>query len=156
LPETTFRFEVQRFEHVSVRGRPRAGARRRVANTRRGRTVLVCSRLPRRLRLSLSHSFTHLVTLPSSPSKQSSRTSAILVHARRGTASRQSSPTPPPLPPLPRSPLRQAGQAKVRANFAGSDVTIVSRPRRSSCSPWSTRLEPLPPSIFYSDLSILP
>jgi hypothetical protein len=90
-------------------------------------------------------SFTHLVTSPSSPSKQSGRTSAILVHARRGTASRQSSPTPPPPPPLPRSPLRQADQAKVRANFTGSVVTVAGRPRRSWSSPWPAIIGPLSP-----------
>jgi hypothetical protein len=59
--------------------------------------------------------------------EQSSRTSAGLVCAHRGTTRRQSSPTPsPPPPPLPHSPLRRATQAKVRADFVGSVATAAS------------------------------
>jgi hypothetical protein len=86
---------------------------------------------------------------PSSPKGQSSRTSAGLVRARRGTASRQSSPTPSPPPPLPRSPLRRVDQAKVRANFAGSVVTIAGRPRRSWSSPWPAITGPLSPLFLH-------
>jgi hypothetical protein len=77
-----------------------------------------------------------------------------LVSVRRGTASRQSSPTPPPPPPLPRPSLRRAGQAKVRANFAGSVITVAGRLRRSWSSPWPAITGPLSP-LFLHSLSFL-
>jgi hypothetical protein len=69
---------------------------------------------------------------------------------RHRTASCQSSPTPPPPPPLPRSPLRRAGQAKVRANFAGSIITVAGRPRRSWSPPWPAITGPLSPLFLHS------